>query len=89
MEVSGSIFSSGISAVQAGQRRVDQAATEIAGAAVNKPVKAGETSQFSDNKRDLATSLVDLQIGKVQVQAGAKVIQTADEVLGTLVDTRA
>ena len=66
MEISGSAFSSGISAVQAGQRRVDQAATEIAGAAVKEPAKTQETSRVAESNRDLATSLVELQAGKVQ-----------------------
>ena len=38
---------------------------------------------------DLASSLVDLQVGKVEVQAGARVLETADAVLGTMLDTRA
>lgn len=88
MEISGSVLSSGLSAVQAGQRRANQAATEIAGAAVSPPPEA-QSTRSSDSNADLATGLVELQAGKIQVQAGAKVIETADEVLGTLIDTRA
>lgn len=89
MEVSGSVLSSGLAAFQAGQRRVDVAAAEIAGAAVNTDPKAQETNSFAESNRDLVTSLVELQAGKLQAQAGAKVVETADEVLGTLVDIRA
>ena len=44
---------------------------------------------FALQERDLATSLVDLRVGKIEAQAGAKVVATADAVLGTLLDTRA
>ena len=83
----------------AGQRgRVDQAAVDIAGNAVTPP-PPGETppqqqvnpSQAleQNSQADLAQSLVALTVGKTEVQAGAKVVETADEVLGTLIDTRA
>lgn len=96
MEITGSAFSSGLNAIQAGQRRVDQAAVDIAGNAVTPP--PGETppqqqvnpSQAleQNSQADLAQSLVALTVGKTEVQAGAKVVETADEVLGTLIDTR-
>lgn len=89
MDISGSAFSSGLAAVQTGQRRVDQAAGEIASAAVARPASSAAEEQVSANVADLATSLTQLQVGKVEVQAGARVIETADEVLGTLLDTRA
>ncbi|MGL4317748.1 MAG: hypothetical protein ACRCTL_14200 [Pseudomonas sp.] len=98
MQISGSAFSSGLNAIQAGQRRVDQAAVDIAGNAVTPP-QPGETppqqqvepSQAleQNSQADLAQSLVALTIGKTEAQAGAKVVETADEVLGTLIDTRA
>ncbi len=98
MEITGSAFSSGLNAIQAGQRRVDQAAVDIAGNAVTPP-PPGETppqqqvnpSQAleQNSQADLAQSLVALTVGKTEVQAGAKVVETADEVLGTLIDTRA
>lgn len=98
MQISGSAFSSGLNAIQAGQRRVDQAAVDIAGNAVTSPQPGGTppTQQVSPNQAieqnapaDLAQSLVALTIGKTEAQAGAKVVETADEVLGTLIDTRA
>ncbi|MBC9249012.1 hypothetical protein A9179_01860 [Pseudomonas alcaligenes] len=92
MEITASAFNSGLNAIQAGQRRVDQAAGEIAGAAVTpqEPSEAAQAPAFGrDVQADLAQSLVALQVGKVEAQAGAKVVETADEVLGTLIDTRA
>ncbi|UUY09815.1 hypothetical protein LRS11_07205 [Pseudomonas sp. J452] len=96
MEISGSAFNSGLNAIQAGQRRVDQAATEIASntlpqAPVETPPQQVNPSPNSaaNTQADLAESLVALNVGKTEVQAGAKVVETADEVLGTLIDTRA
>lgn len=93
MEISGSsAFSSGLSSIQNGQRRVDQAAAQIAGASLPQAVPVEQPSRPSANAPqpvDLASSLVDLQVGKVEVQAGARVLETADAVLGTMLDTRA
>lgn len=79
MQISGSAFSSGLNAVQSGQRRIDQAASDIASAPVNRNSDAAGT----------ADNLLQLSVGKTEAQAGAKVIETSDEVLGTLIDTRA
>ncbi|MDT4842558.1 hypothetical protein FQZ97_764660 [compost metagenome] len=99
MEISGNAFNSGISAVQSGQRRIDQAAAEIASNAVSAPQQplptppqnpVNPTAESSAEQRpDLAQSLVALRIGQHEAQAGARVVATADEVLGTLIDTTA
>lgn len=91
MQVSASsAFNSGLSSVQSGQQRVNQAATDIASAGLPKSQSAASNPNNSQAQQvDLATSLVDLQVGKEQVQAGAKVIKTADDALGTLLDIRA
>lgn len=83
MEIQGNAFSAGLGAIQSGQRRIDQAAGDIAGSSLCRvdPPQA--------EAADLATSLVALEVGKVQAQAGARVIETADAVLGTLIDTHA
>ena len=93
MQISASsAFNSGLSSVQSGQQRVNQAATDIASASLPKPAAESAAPNPSNSQAqqvDLASSLVDLQIGKEQVQAGAKVIKTADDALGTLLDIRA
>ncbi|WP_439859996.1 hypothetical protein [Pseudomonas sp. MBLB4136] len=94
MEISGSAFSAGISTIQSGQRRIDQAATEIAGAAFAAPppqqsrVDATPESR-ADAPADLSESLVALRVGQHEAQVGARLVKTADEVLGTLIDTKA
>lgn len=100
MEISGSAFNSGISSIQAGQRRLDQAAADIASNAVTTPPEQSTStpppnqvnpapSTAEQNRPDLAESLVALEQARNEVQAGAKVVKTADEVLGTLIDTSA
>lgn len=99
MEISANAFSSGISSIQSGQRRVDQAAAEIAGNAVAAPPQPAQTPSSNQvnpspetagqGSADLAESLVALRVGQHEAQAGARVVRTADEVLGTLIDTKA
>lgn len=76
MEISGNAFAAGLSSVQSGQQRVDQAGARIA-------------SGSNGASEALADHLVDLRRGQHEVEAGAKVIQAADETLGTLIDIRA
>ena len=71
-----SVMSTGIQGLQAGMGRANQAAGEIA--------RAGATGAG-----DLATSIVDLKVSEQQVKASAAVIKTADDMLGTLIDTLA
>jgi hypothetical protein len=99
MEISRSAFSSGISTIQSGQRRVDEAAADIARNAVNqqpRPTSAPPANQVNpvpssaeQNRADLAESLAALREGQNQTEVGAKVVKTADEVLGTLIDVSA
>jgi hypothetical protein len=107
MQITPSAFNSGLSALQSGQRQVDQAASAIAGsnlagdnpatAKVN-PASPGVASTPSsgssapnnlETRPTLSESLVALRVGQHEAQAGAKLVQTADEALGTLIDTRA
>ena len=43
----------------------------------------------TDVNIDLASAIVDLKTSELQVKASAKVIQVADETIGTLIDTKA
>ncbi len=95
MQISGSAFSAGLSGIQAGQRRVEQAAGEIASNTLpaQQPTAAQSVEPSTQvrgaSEPDLAQSLVGLTQGRNEVQASARVVETADEVLGTLIDTRA
>ncbi|MDF0729789.1 pyrroloquinoline quinone biosynthesis protein PqqE [Pseudomonas entomophila] len=98
MEITGSsAFYAGLGAIQAGQNRVDQAASQIA----SNSVERSATSQSSDfqaerlravdrsQQMDLATSTVELALGKHQLELGVKVAKASDEMLGRFIDTYA
>ncbi|ALQ06138.1 hypothetical protein [Pseudomonas brassicacearum] len=96
MEISGSTaFYAGLSTIQTGQNRVDQAAGQIANTTIERSV----TSQSSDvqvdrlrsvdrsQQSDQATNMVEMSQGKFQVQLGVNVAKASYEMLGTLIDT--
>lgn len=102
MQISSSALSSGLSGIQNGQRRVDQAAFEIASSGLPQDQTTSQTNQNNTqnqvtttpqnadpNSPDLTESLVALRVGENEVRANARVVDTADDVLGTLIDTRA
>lgn len=93
MEISGSsAFYSGLSAIQTGQNRVDQAAGKIAGAATSQPSDAQNDrlrSVDANQASNSASNMVEMAQGKFQVELGAKVAKASDEMLGTLIDTYA
>lgn len=98
MEITGSTaYYAGLGAILAGQNRVDQAASQIASSTVERAA----TSQSSDyqaerlravdrsQQMDLATSTVELALGKHEVALGVKVAKASDEMLGRFIDTYA
>ncbi|AMS15633.1 hypothetical protein SAMN03159489_04048 [Pseudomonas sp. NFPP07] len=98
MEISGNTaFYAGLSTVQTGQNRVDQAASQIANTTIERSV-ASQSSEVQverlrsvdrSQQSDLASNMVEMAMGKVQAELGVKVAKAADEVLGTLIDTYA
>jgi phage I-like protein len=96
MEISGSTaFYAGLSTIQTGQNRVDQAASQIANTTIERSVTSQSSEAQVDRLRsvdrsqqsDLASNVVELSQGKFQVELGAKVAKASDEMLGTLIDT--
>jgi hypothetical protein len=96
MEISGNTaFYSGLSTIQTGQNRIDQAAGQIANTTIERSV----TSQSSDvqvdrlrsvdrsQQSDLASNMVEMSQGKIQAELGVKIAKASDEMLGTLIDT--
>ncbi len=97
------LLSSGFDTVRQGQYRANTAALEIARAgAPTNPAAAGAiplqpatgqpaaTTQVESNRPvNLIDSMVSLQQAQREVEAGAAMIDTANEMLGTLVDTHA
>ncbi len=75
-----SVQNSAVQGIQRGLDGMRKNAAEIASA--DQLNQAGEET-------DLAGSMVEMNQNKVQVQASAKVVSALDEVIGTLIDTRA
>lgn len=78
MEVSGTT-ANGLQAFQNAQQRVADAADRIA--------KNGTTENA--NETDLAKAVVDLNQGSLQAKAAAKVIETENQTIGSLLDIKA
>ncbi|MBJ9976988.1 pyrroloquinoline quinone biosynthesis protein PqqE [Pseudomonas sp. S75] len=98
MEINGSsAYYAGLGAIQNGQNRVDQAAQQIARDSVERSSPSQSTDYQDERLRavdrsqqlDLATSTVQLALGKHEVELGAKVAKASDEMLGRLIDTYA
>ncbi|MBI2384364.1 MAG: hypothetical protein HYV18_09875 [Gammaproteobacteria bacterium] len=70
--MSNTIASFGALGIQRGMQQVERAAAAVA----RPPASAA----------DPAAALVEAKLGKLQVQASAKVLETADEPLGRLID---
>ena len=75
-----SVSGSGLLAIQRGQDTATRAADKIA--------KAGTTGE-TDPNADLTRGAVGLMQGEHQVEAGAKVLKAADDMIGSLFDEKA
>ena len=96
MEISGNTaFYAGLSTIQTGQNRIDQASGQIANITIERSVASQSSEAQMDRLRsvdrsqqsDLAGNVIDMAQSKFQVEAGAKVAKASDEMLGTLIDT--
>jgi len=92
MEIN-SAFDSGVAGFQAANERAGESASNIA-QAQNDSTQARssstqvETEQAVQEAKPVTTELVNLRVAEHDAKAAAKVINTADEVLGSLIDTR-
>jgi len=92
MEIN-SAFNSGVAGFQAANERAGESASNIA-QAQNDSAQARssstqvETEQAVQEAKPVTTELVNLRVAEHDAKAAAKVINTADEVLGSLIDTR-
>ena len=96
MEISGNTaFYAGLSSIQTGQNRVDQAAGQIANNTIERSVTSQSSQVQVDRLRgldraqqsDVASNIVEMSQGKIQAELGVKVVKASDEVLGTIIDT--
>jgi hypothetical protein len=73
----GGAFSAGLAGIQKGQEQVTQGAQKVASANTQRPVEPNQ---------DIAKSLMEEKQGQRQVEASAKVVDTANQTIGSLVD---
>lgn len=77
-----SVLAAGVQGMQTGLNQTQRAALDIARAGTVVP-------ESNETPVDITEALVNLKLGERQVEASAAVIRTADDILGTLIDTRA
>jgi len=88
-----SAFDSGVAGFKAATERASESATNIA-QAQNDNVQSRssaasvESEQAVQESKPVTEELVNLRVAEHEAQAAAKVITTADEVMGSLIDTR-
>lgn len=82
MQIDNSLISAGLGAFQSGQQRLAQAGGEIAAATL-------PAMQPSQAAAEVTEQMVQLKVAEHEAAAGARMIRTADEVLGTLINTTA
>ena len=82
------MLASGVNGIQSGMRGLENTAQDIAELNLSSDSLDGLGIEGTrlDNPADVAEVIVDLKVYQRQVQASAKVVQTADEVMGFLLD---
>ena len=92
-----SVLSSGLRGIQSGINSAREAAEDIAQAttsdqfsnAVNPSQSLAAAEQGGGGLESITEAAVQLKVSELQVEASAAVVRTADEVLGTLINTKA
>lgn len=94
----GSVLQAGLNGVQKGLRNAQAAADDIARIGTSDRLKSdaslptgeagAETRAVRDPINDLAEASINLKLSELQVKASAKVVETADQMLGTLIDIK-
>jgi len=82
------MLSSGANGIQQGMKALESVAQEIAELNISDTSSAEEVSD-SGRVGEMAEAIIDLKTYQRQVQVSAAVVQTADEVIGFLLDVRA
>ncbi len=86
MQINADAMQAGLSGIQSGLQRIEQAGSAIAG---NSLPSAGQADTPAPDRDSASEAMVALRVGQYEAELATKVIKTADEVLGTLIDTRA
>jgi hypothetical protein len=84
-----SLLGIGVQGMQQSLGRIDQAASNIARAGISQNESGGGTGGTSGDTMNIATNLVDMTFNQHIFDASAKIIKSADEMIGTVLDIRA
>ena len=91
-----SAFNAGVSGFQRATELANDSAANIAGQSLETAAPEAEQASASrpqaaaaEQTPNLTEELVNLRVAEYQAKAAAKVIDTADDVVGSLIDTRA
>lgn len=86
-----SAFNSGLAGFQNASAQLSNASSRIAQAGIAKTSEQLPSVSFSPSAEQapisISTELINLKVAELQAKASVKVITTADEMLGTLIDT--
>ncbi len=93
----GSAINSGFASIQSGMKLMDSSAQTIARQTVASPDSGDrasggqppEGSSLISATGDVTRALIERRQALYQVQAGAKIVQTSDKALGSLLDAMA
>lgn len=86
MNISASQFSAGLSALQSGQQQLTEAAQNIAQSSSTAANTNTATAAAMLDSTAISEQLMMLEQAKIISQLGAKVLSSAEESLGTLID---
>ncbi len=82
MEIN-SAFSSGLYGLNQASQQITESSEKIA----NQPVNSENTEKNSSyDSQPVTAELINMKLAEIQAQASAKVITTADEMVGSLID---
>lgn len=85
-----SITQSGLASINSAFTLANESAHTIASSfsEPENPVQDASLSSIDEPQPSITEAVVNLTLADLQSKAGVKVLQTADEVLGTLIDTK-
>ena len=82
MEIN-SAFSSGLYGLNQASQQITESSEKIA----NQPVNSENTEKNSSyDSQPVTAELINMKLAEIQAQASAKVITTADEMVGSVID---
>lgn len=89
-----SAFNSGLAGFQSASAQLSNASSRVAQAGIaessitaNQQIQESLSSSEEQAPISITTELINMKVAEMQAKASAKVIDTADEMLGTLIDT--